>query len=104
MLQSVPAAILEKSQSQLSQQPMMLCAIWADNGAEDRLIDSYRLSGSGDVAAASDANIALNYAGELTISDGPAVALDTTTAASTATARRQFWTVVVKDIWKEVWA
>jgi len=104
MLQSVPAAILENSQSQLSQQPMMLCAIWADSGAEDRLIDSYRLSGSGDVAAASDTNVALNYGGELTISKGSAVTIDRSTGASYVIARRQLWTVVVKDIWKEVWA
>ena len=84
MLPVVPE-ILEKTQSQRAVQPMVLVIVWADNGAEDRLLTSYRLGGTNDVAAALDTNVGLNPAGEIVLSTGAAVALDVTTAASPPT-------------------
>lgn len=103
MLPVVPE-IIEKTQSQIAVQPMVLVIVWADNGAEDRLLTSYRLGGTNDVAAALDTNVALNPAGEITISSGPAVGLDVSTAASTTPQKSKTWQAVITDVWQMVWA
>lgn len=103
MLNVVPE-IMERTQSQIAQQAMLLVIVWADNGAEDRLITSYRLAGTNDAAAALDTNTNLNYAGDINLATGAAIALDVTTGASGTPQKTKSWGVIVTDIWREVWA
>lgn len=100
----IDGAIVERSQSQTSVSPMVVAIVWADNGAEDRLYGSYRMSGAADPASVSDLNVAMSYAGELALAVGSASALDTTTAAAGSSSAKQLWQTNVIDVWQLVWA
>lgn len=97
-------AIGEKANSQSSVSPMVLVAVWADDGPEDRLITDYRMRGTKDTASPTDTNVAINDAGSLTIAPGAAVALDTSTAQASGNAGVQYWQGTVTDLFSIVWA
>lgn len=73
---AIPLSISTKANNTLATQPMLVAAIFAENGAADSLSTYYRMLGAKDIASGVDTNVAvLPETGEMTLSPGANVAL-----------------------------
>jgi len=102
---AIPANIAARFNSNNATEPMLVAAIFADNGAADSLSTFSRLSGAKDPARAADVNIAaLPQTSELTLSAGMSVALIQYTSPLNATHRSE-WGVAqqISFTWRRTW-
>lgn len=81
-------------------QPMILAAVWPKKGAEDSLSTVSRMRGDGDMGALFDSNMVVQpETGELVLSAGAAVALDTASAGNPACISA-LWQADVVDVFR----
>lgn len=96
---AIPANIAARFNSNTATEPMLVAAIFADNGAADSLSTFSRLKGTKDPARAADVNIvALPQTSELTLSEGMTVALLQNTNPLPITHRSEWRSAIVAQI------
>lgn len=106
---AIPANIAARFNSNTATEPMLVAAIFADNGAADSLSTFSRLSGAKDPGRAADVHItALPQTSELTLSAGMSVALMQTPAPQPITHRSEWRSAIVAhtaghSVWNWGW-
>jgi len=101
-MRQLPRTLAEAVTTGTAAEPLALLVCWAERGPEYRLIAPSQLAGSGDPAAANDANVQV-VDGALILASGNAVAMDpaATTAAGAMTTS---WAGSVTEVGQWVWA
>lgn len=100
-MRQIPNALAAAALDQASE-PLVLVACWAERGPESRLVAPSQLAGSGDPAAADDANVTTEN-GALVLAAGNAVAMDAAATVAGASVD-SVWQGKVTEVGQWVWA